>query len=104
MAVSFRAYAQAQLHRLEDATCPADSGDLGGLLHKARDQRVRVERELAAALDVPFPQVVVYCLDLTRMKEAGVVIDIRRGMARLNDPVQDAFTEIGALQVRYAGL
>ena len=31
-------------------------------------------------------------------------METSRGLARLNDPGQDAFTEIGALQERYAGL
>ena len=72
--------------------------------HAARDERARVERELAAALGLPFSQVILYCPALTMMKEADVAVETSRGLARLNDPGQDAFTEIGALQERYAGL
>lgn len=72
--------------------------------HVARDERARVERELAAALGLPFSQVILYCPALTMMKEADVAVETSRGLARLNDPGQDAFTEIGALQERYAGL
>ena len=72
--------------------------------HAARDERARVERELAAALGLPFSQVILYCPALTMMKEADVAVETSRGLARLNDPGQDAFTEIGALQERFAGL
>jgi len=72
--------------------------------HAARDERARVERELAAALGLPFSQVILYCPALTMMKEADVAVETSRGLARLNDPGQDAFTEIGAMQERYAGL
>ena len=72
--------------------------------HAARDERARVERELAAALGLPFSQVILYCPALTMMKEADVAVETSRDLARLNDPGQDAFTEIGALQERYAGL
>lgn len=72
--------------------------------HKDRERRARVERELAAALGLPFTEVIVYCPALTMMKEADVAVETSRGLARLNDPGQDAFTEIGALQERYAGL
>ena len=72
--------------------------------HAARDERAWVERELAAALGLPFSQVILYCPALTMMKEADVAVETSRGLARLNDPGQDAFTEIGALQERYAGL
>ena len=72
--------------------------------HAARDERARVEREIAAALGLPFSQVILYCPALTMMKEADVAVETSRGLARLNDPGQDAYTEIGALQERYAGL
>ena len=72
--------------------------------HEDRDERARVERELAAALDLPFSEVIVYCPALTMMKEADVAVETSRGLARLNDPGQEAFAEIGALQERYAGL
>ena len=38
------------------------------------------------------------------VKEADVAVETSRGLARLNDPGQEAFAEIGALQERYAGL
>ena len=72
--------------------------------HEDRDRRARVERELAAALGLPFSEVIVYCPALTMMKEADVAVETSRGLARLNDPGQEAFAEIGALQERYGGL
>jgi len=72
--------------------------------HEDRDERARVERELAAALGLPFSEVIVYCPALTMMKEADVAVETSRGLARLNDPGQEAFAEIGALQERYGGL
>lgn len=72
--------------------------------HEDRDERARVERELASALGLPFSEVILYCPALTMMKEANVAVETSRGLARLNDPGQEAFAEIGALQERYAGL
>jgi hypothetical protein len=66
--------------------------------------RADAEQQIAAALEVPFDAVVVYCPALTVMKEAAVPVLTRRGLCLLNDPGDESGDEIDALQARYAGL
>lgn len=72
--------------------------------HGSRDGRARMESEIARALGLPFDQVVLYCPDLTVMKEAAVVTENSRGLGRLDDPEDSARTEIAALRQGYADL
>lgn len=72
--------------------------------HKSPQGRAVVERELAAALGVPFEEVVLYCPALTVMKEAAVPVETSRGAGLLNDPGEDSLLEIHSLQQRYADL
>ncbi|MFT3736449.1 MAG: HD domain-containing protein [Rhodocyclaceae bacterium] len=72
--------------------------------HHDRKLRAQTERQIAEALGLPFEDVVLYCPALTVMKEAAVPIENSRGLAHLDDPDDDAHTEIRALQARYAGL
>lgn len=73
-------------------------------LHHDRRQRAQTERQIADALGLRFEDVVLYCPALTVMKEAAVPIENSRGLASLDDPDDDAHSEIRALQTRYAGL
>lgn len=72
--------------------------------HGARDGRARMEGEIARALGLPFEEVVLYCPDLTVMKEAAVVTENSRGLGRLDDPEDSARAEIAALRQGYADL
>lgn len=72
--------------------------------HESRPDRGAVEAELAAALQRPVDEVIVYCPALTVMKEASARVTTSRGVGRLNDRDDPACSEIHALEERYANL
>lgn len=72
--------------------------------HESRSARASTERELARALGLSFEDLILYCPALTVMKEAAVPVENSRGLTHLNDANDPAYSEIEALQARYAGL
>jgi HD superfamily phosphohydrolase len=72
--------------------------------HESRAERGAAEHALAAALQRPLEDVIVYCPALTVMKEASARVATARGLRRLNDRSAPASAEIAALEERYANL
>jgi hypothetical protein len=72
--------------------------------HESPQERGRAEAELAAALQRPAEDVIIYCPALTVMKEAAARVTTSRGLRRLNERGDPASAEISALEERYANL
>lgn len=78
--------------------------DLVRRFHESGGERAAAEAALARALGRPDAEVIVYCPALTVMKEAAARVATQRGLRRLNDRSAAAWSEIGALEERYANL
>lgn len=75
-----------------------------GRYHFDRAARRAAEEALAAALGLAFEDVIIYCPDLSLMKEAAVPVRTSRGLAPLNDPAGSPPPELDALEQQYEGL
>jgi len=72
--------------------------------HADARERGRAEAEIARALGCSAADVIVYCPALTVMKEAAALVRYPAGVRRLNEPGTSAYSEIEALEARYAQL
>ncbi len=74
------------------------------LYHSSLETRGAAERELAAALNAPEHDVIVYCPALTVMKEASALARTARGILPMTDIDPAGASEIGALARRHEAL
>ncbi len=72
--------------------------------HADGRERGRTEAEIARALGCSAANVILYCPALTVMKEAAALVRYPGGVRRLNEPGTAAYSEIEALEARYAQL
>jgi HD superfamily phosphohydrolase len=72
--------------------------------HESRAERGAAENHLAAAIGCDAGEIIIYCPALTVMKEAAARVVTSRGAHALNDLDDAAYSEIGALEARYAEL
>ncbi len=68
------------------------------------ESRQRVEREIADAIVVEPDQVILYCPDISSIKEARVFTKTKTGVQRLNEPLDSPPFDVKAVEDQYERL
>lgn len=68
------------------------------------ESRQRVEREIADAIVVEPDQVILYCPDISSIKEARVYTKTKTGVRRLNEPLDSPPFDVKAVEDQYERL
>ncbi len=68
------------------------------------ESRQRVEREIADAIVVEPDQVILYCPDISSIKEARVFTKTKTGVRRLNEPLDSPPFDVKAVEDQYERL
>ncbi len=72
--------------------------------NRSIEARQKVEREIADAVVVDPDQVILYCPDISSIKEARVLTRTRAGMRRLNEPLDSPPFDVKAVEDQYERL
>ena len=83
---------------------PEPRATLVARYHESPAARRTAEDQLARALGCLPEELIVYCPALTVMKEAAALVHTTTGLQRLNETESEEFSEIKALEARYANL
>ncbi len=69
--------------------------------NRSAESRQRMEREIADAVTLNPDQVILYCPDISAIKEARVRVVTRHGLTRLNDPPDNPPFDVKAVEDQY---
>jgi len=88
---------------------PAKTGrrtrnDLIARFHRSSESRQQIEEELATAASLPPEDVILYCPDISAIKEANVTIKTNGGLRRLNEPADNPPYDVKAVEDQYERL
>ena len=72
--------------------------------NRSVEARQRVEREIADAAVLDPDRVILYCPDISSIKEARVVVQTRDGLRRLNEPLDSPPFDVKAVEDQYERL
>ncbi len=72
--------------------------------HRSAGARSRTEREIADAAALEPHDVILYCPDISFIKEARVLVRTRQGLRRLNEPADSPPFDVKALEDQYERL
>ena len=72
--------------------------------NRSIDARQQVENEIAEALGVESDQVILYCPDISLIKEARVFTLTQAGVRRLNEPLDSPPFDVKAVEDQYERL
>jgi len=72
--------------------------------NRSIEARQNVETEVAAALGIDADQVILYCPDISLIKEARVITATRAGVSRLNEPLDSPPSDVRAVEDQYERL
>ena len=72
--------------------------------NRSVEARQRTEREIADAAVLDPDQVILYCPDISSIKEARVFIETRDGLRRLNEPLDSPPFDVKAVEDQYERL
>ena len=72
--------------------------------NRSVEARQEVETQVAEAIGLPPDQVILYCPDISSIKEARVHVVTRDGARRLNEPVDSPPFDIKAVEDQYERL
>jgi len=72
--------------------------------NRSIEARQNIEREIADAVTINPEQVILYCPDISAIKEARVRIQTRNGLSRLNDPPDNPPFDVKVVEDQYERL
>ena len=72
--------------------------------NRSIEARQNVETEVATALGIDTDQVILYCPDISLIKEARVITATRAGVSRLNEPLDSPPSDVRAVEDQYERL
>ena len=72
--------------------------------NRSVEARQRVEREIADAMALDPDQIILYCPDISSIKEARVYVKTRDGLRRLNEPLDSPPFDVKAVEDQYERL
>ena len=72
--------------------------------HRSAEARERKEKEIADAAALKSHEVILYCPDISFIKEARVFVRTRQGLRRLNEPTDSPPFDVKALEDQYERL
>ncbi len=75
-----------------------------GTYHRSAEARARKEKEIADAAALESHEVILYCPDVSFIKEARVFVRTRDGLRRLNEPTDSPPFDVKALEDQYERL
>ncbi|MEE2754837.1 MAG: HD domain-containing protein [Candidatus Latescibacterota bacterium] len=78
--------------------------DLIATYNRSIDARQEVERKIADAVVLDADQVILYCPDISSIKEARVLVKTRDGLRRLNEPLDSPPFDVKAVEDQYERL
>lgn len=78
--------------------------DLIATYNRSVDARQKVESQVAEAVDLEPDQVILYCPDISAIKEARVLVSTPEGLRRLNEPADTPPFEVKAVEDQYERL
>ncbi len=81
-----------------------DRDELIATYNRSVEARQRTEREIADAAVLDPDQVILYCPDISSIKEARVFIETRDGLRRLNEPLDSPPFDVKAVEDQYERL
>ena len=81
-----------------------DRDELIATYNRSVEARKRTEREIADAVVLDPDQVILYCPDISSIKEARVFIETRDGLRRLNEPLDSPPFDVKAVEDQYERL
>jgi HD superfamily phosphohydrolase len=78
--------------------------ELIALYHRSVDARQEVEAAIADAVVLDADQVILYCPDVSSIKEARVLVRTKDGLRRLNEPLDSPPFDVKAVEDQYERL
>jgi HD superfamily phosphohydrolase len=78
--------------------------DLIVTYHRSIDARQEIERQVADAVVLDPDQVILYCPDISSIKEARVLVRTSEGLRRLNEPLDSPPFDVKAVEDQYERL
>ncbi len=74
------------------------------IYNRSVDARQKIEREIADAVTINPDQIILYCPDISAIKEARVFVKTRTGLSRLNDPPDNPPFDVKGVEDQYERL
>jgi hypothetical protein len=72
--------------------------------NRSVESRQQIERQIADAVTINPDQIILYCPDISAIKEARVRVFTRNGLSRLNDPPDNPPFDVKVVEDQYERL